>query len=167
VSANSKAGHAANSASPAGTDPAATGSTDLRHEIERIRGQLATTVGQLATKADVTAARGRAAELRQRMTGKAGQARSQASARAGSLRGRLARKGAAGQKARSARPARRAEVRDRLGEIGVRPWEAAPAQVREAVAKVSRSARRRRAPLAIAAGLLVLGYLIVRRWRSQ
>ena len=46
-------------------------------------------------------------------------------------------------------------------------WRATPEPVRQAVAKGASTARQRRVPLAVAAGVLMAGYLIIRRGRRR
>jgi len=171
VSSGKKAGNDATSASHAGTEPTATATDDvdeLQHDIERTREHLGQTVGQLAAKADVKAvARGKATELSERVKGKTGQLRGQAAARAEGARSQLAGKTAvARHRAQSASEGRMTQVRDQVAAIGTPVWEATPEQVRNVVAKGAAGARRRRAPLAIGVGVLVLGLLIIRRWRG-
>ncbi len=59
------------------------------------------------------------------------------------------------------------QVRGQVAAVGTPVWEATPEQVRNVVAKGAAGARRRRAPLAIGVGVLVLGLLIIRRWRGR
>ena len=171
VSSGKKAGNDATSASPAGTRPAGPVADDvdeLQHDIERTREHLGQTVGHLAAKADVKAmARGKATELSERVKGKTGQLRGQAVARAEGARSQFAGKTAvARHRAQSAGEGRIAQVREQVVAIGTPVWEATPEQVRNVVAKGAADARRRRAPLAIGVGMLVLGLLIIRRWRG-
>jgi Protein of unknown function (DUF3618) len=171
VSSGKKAGNHATSASHAGNEPTATPTDDadeLQYDIERTREHLGQTVGQLAAKADVKAmARGKATELSERVRNKSGQFRGQAAARAEGARSQLAGKTAAARhRAQSASEGRIAQVREQVAAIGTPAWEATPEQVRNAVAKGAAGARRRRASLAIGVGVLVLGLLIIRRWRG-
>jgi hypothetical protein len=59
-----------------------------------------------------------------------------------------------------------AELTGRAAAIGGPVWGAAPEPVRQAVAKGADGARRHAAPLAMAAGMLILGYLTI-RWRRR
>ena len=59
------------------------------------------------------------------------------------------------------------ELTGRVAAVGTPVWEATPEPVRQAVAKGASSARRRRAPLAVTAGMLALGYLTIRWWRRR
>lgn len=58
-------------------------------------------------------------------------------------------------------------LRSRPAVAGKRAWEATPQRLRRTAAKGADGARQRRVPLAAAAGLLVVGYLVVRRWRRR
>jgi Protein of unknown function (DUF3618) len=141
----------------------------LQQEIERTREQLGETVEQLAAKADVKArAHDKAAELSGRTKSKASQARKEAAARAGSVRSQLAGKtGAARQKAISAAAEGKGQLQARVAAAAKPVWEVTPEPVQQAVAKGASTARQRRVPLAAAAAALILGYLAIRRWRSQ
>ena len=55
----------------------------------------------------------------------------------------------------------------RAAAAGTPVWQASPEPVRQAVAKGASSARQRRAPLAVAAGVLIVGYLAIRWWRKR
>jgi hypothetical protein len=127
----------------AGAGPAAADDVQqLEQEIERTRDQLGATAEQLAAKADVKArARAKAAEMAGRVKSTATGTRQQAAARAGSVRGQVAgTTAAARQKAISAG---------------------------QAVAKGASTARQHPVPLAVAAGLLIAGYLALRQWRKR
>jgi Protein of unknown function (DUF3618) len=58
-------------------------------------------------------------------------------------------------------------LRSRPAVAGKRVWEATPQQLRRTAAKGADGARQRRVLLAAAAGLLVVSYLVVRRWRRR
>jgi Protein of unknown function (DUF3618) len=142
---------------------------ELRAEINQTREQLGETVEQLAAKADVKArARDKAAELTDRVTGKASHAGAQAAATAGKIRDQLAGTAAfTGQKAMTVATASKDQLSGRVMAAATPVREATPEQVRQAVAKAGSTARRRRAPLAVAAGVLVFCYLAIRRWRRR
>jgi hypothetical protein len=91
-------------------------------------------------------ARDKAAALTGRVRGKTSQARAQAAASAGKAKEQLS---------------------DRVVAVGTPVWQATPEPVRQAVAKGASSARQRRAPLAVAAGMLAVGLLAVRWWRRR
>ncbi len=98
------------------------------------------------------------------MKAKADQARQEAAAKAESVLGQLAGKTAtARQKAQSAGEAGKGQIQKQVAPV----WEAAPDPVRQAVTRGASTARQRRIPLAVALGALVLGYLIVRRWKRR
>lgn len=59
------------------------------------------------------------------------------------------------------------QVRDRVTATTGPLWQATPDPVKEVVAKGATGARQRRIPLAVAAGVLIVGYLVVRRRRSR
>jgi ABC-type transporter Mla subunit MlaD len=141
----------------------------LEQEIERTREQLGETVEQLAAKADVKSrAQTRAAEVSRRVKTKASQARQQAAARAGNVCGQLAGKTAAARhQAVSAGAAGKDQLRSRVAAVGTPLREATPESLRLAAAKGASGARRYRAPLAVAAGVLVGGYLANRWWRKR
>lgn len=126
----------------------------LQAEIERTREQLGETVQELAGRADVKSrARARAAE-----------ARRNAAARAGSVRSQVANKTtAARQKVTSASADRKDQLRTRAAPV----WEATPEQVRRAVTKGANSARDGWVPLAVAAGVLMVGSLAAWQWSRR
>jgi Protein of unknown function (DUF3618) len=141
----------------------------LEREIELTREQLGETVEQLAAKADVAGrARAKAAEVSGQVKAKANQARQEAAARAGSVRSQLAGKTAAAQqKAVSAGGAGKDRLQSQVAAAGTPLWEAAPEPLRRAAAKGASGARERRVPLAVAAGALISGYLVIRWWRRR
>lgn len=141
----------------------------LEAEIERTRQQLAETVQELAARVDVKSrARAKAAEVTGRMKSTTVQAGSNAAARAGNMRRQVAsRTTAARQKAISAGAGGRDQLRNRAAAAGAPVWEATPEQVRRAVTKGADSARERWMPLALAAGVLIVGYLAVRQWSRR
>lgn len=142
---------------------------ELQQEIEQTRGQLGETVEQLVAKTDVKArARAKAAGLTGQVRGKTSQARTQAVARAGKMRDQLASKtGGTGQRAMSWGTAARQQLAGRLVAAGTPVREATPEPIRQALVKGASSARQRRAPLAVAAGVLAFGYLAIRWWRRR
>ena len=108
-------------------------------------------------------AQGKAAELADRVNGQARQARAKAAARAGSVRDQLTSNTvAAGQRAVYLG----AVAKDQAVAAGGSVWEATPEQARQAVAKGADSARQHRVPLAVAACVLVVGFLPI-RWRRR
>jgi Protein of unknown function (DUF3618) len=142
---------------------------ELQQEIEQTREHLGETVDQLVAKTDVRArAQDKAVELTGRVKGKTGQARTQAAVRAGKVRDQLARKTAgAGRRAKSAGTAVKEQLPGRVASAGAPVWQATPEPVRQAVAKAASTARQRRVPLAVAASVLIVGYLGIRRWRRR
>jgi ABC-type transporter Mla subunit MlaD len=141
----------------------------LEQEIERTREQLGETVEQLAAKADVKSrAQAKAAEVSRRVKATASQAQQGAAAQAGNVRGQLAdRTAAARHNAASAGGAGKDQLRSRVAAVGTPLWDATPESLRQAAAKGAGSARERRGPLAIAAGALIAGYLVIRWWRKR
>jgi hypothetical protein len=141
----------------------------LEAEIERTRQQLGETVQELASRVDVKSrARAKAAELSGRMKGTTVQARRNAVARAGNVRSQVTSKtGAARQKAISAGAGGRDQLRNRAAAVGAPVWQATPEQVRRAVTKGASGARERWMPLAVAAGVFIVGYLAVRQWNRR
>jgi hypothetical protein len=138
----------AGAASAAPDDP-----QELEREIERTREQLGETVELLAAKADVKRrAQAKATELSERIKTKAGQARQKAAARGDSVRGQLAGTTATAQK--------------RVMAAATPVWEATPEPVRQAVAEGARTAKQRQVPLAAAAGVIIVGYLLI-KWRRS
>jgi Protein of unknown function (DUF3618) len=142
---------------------------ELRQQIEQAREHLGETVEQLVAKTDLKArAQDRAAELAGRVKGTASQARTQAAVRAGNVRDQLARTTAGtGRRAKSAGTAVSEQFRGRVASAGAPVWQATPEPVRQAIATAASTARQRRVPLAVAAGVLGVGYLAVRRWRRR
>lgn len=138
---------------------------ELQQEIEQTREQLGETVEQLVAKADVKArAQDKAAMLANRVKGQAGQTRAQAAARAGSARDQATSSAAAaGQRAVYLG----ATAKDQVTAAGESVWQATPEPARQAVAKGAATARQHRVPLAVAAGVLIAGLLIVRWWRKR
>lgn len=134
---------------------------ELREEIEQTREQLGETVEQLAAKTDVKPrARAKAADLTGRVKGKAAQARAKAAEGGAGVRSQAAGKTApARQKA--------AAGRDRLQAQAAGAWQAAPDSVRRTVAKGASTASQRRVPVAVAAAVLIAGYLVFRWWRRR
>jgi hypothetical protein len=141
----------------------------LEAEIERTREQLGETVQELVARVDVKSrARAKAAELTGAMKSTTLQARQNAAARAGSVRGQVADKTAsARQKAMSASGTGKDQFRSRVAAVGGPVWEATPDQVRQAVTKGANGARERWMPIAVAAGVLIVGYLAIRRWNGR
>lgn len=137
----------------------------LRQEIERTREQLGETVEQLAGKADVKSrARAKAAELTGRVKSTVAQSRARAAERAGGIRGQLAgTSGAVRQKAATAGGTGKSQLQARVAPL----WNAAPEQVRRAVATGASTARQRRLPLGGALAALIVCYLAVQRWRKR
>jgi Protein of unknown function (DUF3618) len=154
----------------AGAEPSAPDDVQqLQQEIERTREQLGETVEQLAAKADVKArAREKAAELSGRAKSTTSQARKEAAARAGRARNQLADKTAAARhKAMAVSRSGPDQMQRRIAARGKPVWEATPEQVRRAVAKGASSAKQRRGPIAAAVSVLILGYVVIRRWRRR
>ena len=124
---------------------------------------------QLAAKADVPGrARAKAAEVSGQVKAKASQAQQEATSRAGSVRGLLAGQTAtARQKAVSVGGAGKEQLQSQVAAVGTPLWEATPEPLRQAAAKGASGARERRVPLAVAAGALITGYLVIRWWRRR
>ncbi len=159
----------------------------LEHEIERTREQLGETVGQLAAKADVKSmAAAKASEVSERMKSKADQARQQAASTAGNVRSQIAGKAdQARQQAASTAGAMRGQLADKTATVrqkaqsagqsgkdqivaaGGPVWDAAPEPVKQAVVKGASTAKERRMPVALAVGAIVIGLLVLRRWRGR
>jgi ABC-type transporter Mla subunit MlaD len=141
----------------------------LKQEIERTREQLGETVEQLAAKADVKSrAQTRAAEVSRRVKTKASQAQQQAVAQAGNVRGQLADKTAAARhKAVSAGGAGKDQLQSRVAVMGTPVWEAAPEPLQRSVARGVSTAKQHRVLLAVAAGVVIAGYLAIRRWGKR
>jgi hypothetical protein len=142
---------------------------ELRQEIEDTRDQLADTVQQLAAKADVKArAHDKAVELTQKVKSKASQTQAHADASATNARSQVARRTAAArQQVMPFVSAGKDHLHSRAAALGAPVREATPEPVRQAVSKAASIVRHRRAPLAAAAGALVVAYLAVRWWRRR
>jgi len=126
----------------------------VRQEIERTREQLGETVEQLAAKTDV---KGKAAAT-------AARARAQAAAQVSKVRGQLAgRPAAARQKVAAAGATAKTQLQARAAPLR----DATPEPVRRAVAKGAGTVKQRRAPLAVAALMLIAGYVALRWWRKR
>jgi cell division septum initiation protein DivIVA len=124
----------------------------LTQEIHETREQLGETVEALAGKADATAlAEDKTSQLSGRLRSGASQASQQAAAKAGLLRSQLAgRMSGPLQNAQSAAGTARDQVR-----------KITPDQLPEAARKTAAAAWRRRAPLAVTVGVIVLACLAV------
>ncbi len=141
----------------------------LEAEIERTRQQLGETVQELASRVDVRSrARAKAAELSGRMKTTTLQARQNAASRAGGVRSQVTNRTAAvRQRATSAGAGGRDQLRNRAAAVGAPVWQATPEPVRRAVTKGANGARERWMLLAGAAGVLIVGYLAVRKWGGR
>jgi len=139
----------------------------LETEIDRTREQLGETVQELVARADVKRlARAKAAELRGRVKDTTSQARRTAALGAVSVRSQVADKTAgARQKATSAGATRKDQLRNRAAAVSAPVWQATPEPVRRAVTKGGNGAKERWLPLTLAAGVLIVGYLALRRWK--
>jgi ElaB/YqjD/DUF883 family membrane-anchored ribosome-binding protein len=142
---------------------------ELQQQIEQTREQLGETVEQLVAKADIKArAQDKVSELTSRAKGKASQARAQAANGAGNARDQLASKTAdVSQKVKSAGTAVTEQLSGRAAVAAGPAWKATPEPARQAVAKTAGNVRQRPVPLAVAAAVLIVGYLVVRRWRKR
>ena len=149
------------------TAPDATRQLEL--EIERTREQLGDTVQELLARVDVKArARAKATEVSGKAKSTIVQARNQAVTRAGGVRDQVAgNTAAARQKAASAGRAGRDQVRGRIVAAGTPAWGAMPEQVRRAVTKGTNGAREHPMPLAVAAGVVIVGCLVIWQWKSR
>jgi hypothetical protein len=154
------------------TGSVATAPDDVRQlqlQIERTREQLGETVQELLARVDVKArARAMATEVSGKCKSTMVQARNQAAIRAGGVRDQVAGNTvAARQKAASAGRAGKDQVRGRIVAAGTPAWEAMPEQVRRTVTKGASGARERWMPLAVAAGVVIIGYLAIRQWKVR
>ena len=138
----------------------------VEQEIERTREQLGETVEQLAAKADVKGrARAKAAEVSERVKSKTSQAQNEVASGAENVRSQLvAKTAAARQKAISAGGAGKDQLQGRTATVVTPVWEAAPEPLRRSVARGASTARQHRVPLAVAAGVVIAGYLAIRWW---
>jgi small-conductance mechanosensitive channel len=119
----------------------------LEEKIAQTREQLGETVEQLVAKTDVKArAQAKAADLTQRAKDTADQVRQQAASVGG---------------------AGREQLQSRASEAGAPLWAAAPDPLKRAVAKGTEGARQHRKPLAIAAGVLIIGAVVIRWWTRR
>ncbi len=127
----------------------------LELEIERTREQLGETVQELIARADVKArALAKATEVSGKCKSTMVQARKHAATRAAGVRGQIAGKTVA--------------ARQRAASAGAPAWEAMPAQMRQAAAKAAAGARQHWLPLAIAAGVVIVGCVAFRNgWHNR
>jgi cobalamin biosynthesis Mg chelatase CobN len=166
MTASGRAGNPAAGKQPAQPQPPAGGAVpgdeqELREEIEQTRELLGETVEQLAAKTDVKArARAKAADLTGRVKDKTAQARAKAGDGGAGVRSQTAGKTALARQQAAA-------ARNRLQAQAAGAWQAAPEGVRRTVAKGASTANQRRAPLAVAAAVLIAGYLVFRWWRRR
>jgi Protein of unknown function (DUF3618) len=157
-------------ADAAATEPAPPDDPEeLREQIERTRDRLGETVQALAAKADVKArAQDKAAQLTERLKGKADQARQQAIAKAGQVQGQLADKTAGPrQKVASVSGPANEQVRQQAATAVAKISTVTPDPVQRAAAKAADTVRRHRVPLAVAVGAAVLAWLVIGRWRRR
>jgi cobalamin biosynthesis Mg chelatase CobN len=144
---------------PGGTAP--DDEQELRHEIEQTREQLGETVEQLAAKTDVKSrARAKAAAVTGRVKDKTAQIRAKAGDGGAGVRSQ-----AAGKTAQARQQATAAKNQIQARAAGA--WQAAPDGVRRTAAKAAGTASQRRVPLAVAAAVLITGYLVFRWWRRR
>jgi len=135
----------------------------LKEQIEQTRERLGDTVNQLAAKADVKArAQAKTADLTQRAKDKATQLGQQANDTGRQLADKTV---AASHQALSAGEAGKDQVQARVSAAGKPVWEATPEPVRRATTTGTTFAARYRVQLAVAAGALIVGYVIIRRVR--
>jgi Protein of unknown function (DUF3618) len=128
----------------------------LAEDIERTREQLGDTVETLAAKLDVKAqARGKTAEMRNRVAAVSGQAAERVTATTGSVKQQMASK--------TGRLTKAATVG------GAKIQQLTPEPARQVTARAARTARERPVPYAAAAAgaaaLLLTGWLVWRRGR--
>jgi hypothetical protein len=142
---------------------------ELKQEIERTREQLGETVEALAAKADVKAqARAKASQVTGRLKSKSAQAKQQAAATAGQLQRRLADQAAGSrQKAASISGPAADRARQQAAVAGERLSKVTPDPVQRVAAKAAAAGRERRVQLVMAAGVAVLAWLLIARWRQR
>jgi hypothetical protein len=140
----------------------------LKEEIERTREQVGQTVEALAAKTDVKAqAMDKARQITERVKGGAGQAVQQAAAKADTARSQLASTTAGPrQKIQAISKPGKDQIQSQASAAAAAISAATPEPVRGAVRKTAATARERRLPLALAAGLAALAGLIT-RWRRR
>ena len=130
-------------AGPSGATGPPDDAEQLKEQIEATRDRLGETVERLAAKADVKAqAQATVTNLTQRAKDRTSQVRQQAAAAGGSGRARVSA---------AAAPL----------------WDAAPDPVKQAVSTGTEGARQYRRQLAIAAGVLVAGVVVLRWWNRR
>jgi hypothetical protein len=96
--------------------------------------------------------------------GQTSQARAQAAARAGNACDQVTSGAvAAGQRAAYLG----ATAKDQMAAAGGSAWQATPEPARQAVVKGAATTRQHRVPLAVAASVLIAGFLIARWWRKR
>jgi Protein of unknown function (DUF3618) len=141
----------------------------LEAEIERTRERLGATVNEIAARLDVKSrAQAKAAEVSGRIKSTTVQARTNAAARAGSVRSQVTSKTVATrQKVISVGAGGKDQLRNQAAAVAKPVWEATPEPVRRAVTKGASTARERWVPLALAAGVLIVGYLAARQWSRR
>jgi len=170
VTSSGRAGKPAGAEQPTGPQPVPGGTVpdseqELRQDIERTREQVGATVEQLAAKTDVKArARAKATEMAGRMKGKTAQARVKAADRGAGVRSQMAGKAVM---ARQQAAAGRGQLRTRAAAVGTPVWQAAPEPLRHTLTKGFGTARQHRAPLTIAAAMLIASYQAFQWWRRR
>jgi ABC-type transporter Mla subunit MlaD len=141
----------------------------LKTEIEQTRQQLGDTVDQLAAKADVKGrAQAKAADLTQQAKDTAAQVKKQAAARADQVKQQAATTAGQVKQQASTTTGQVKEQAVSVAGAGQEQLQArTPESVKRAAATGLTKARQNPKPLAIAAGVLALGAVIIRRWRRR
>lgn len=144
------------------TDP-----EQLRQDIERTREELGETVEALIAKADVKArARERVGELSGRLREATTQAREQATAKVGQARSQIAGRSADAKHAAAGTAVPTDQLQARAAAVGQTLRGATPDPVQKAAQRAMATASQRRVMIAAAAvGVVVVGFVLVRRWR--
>jgi hypothetical protein len=160
---------ASQTAPPSGAENAPSDdAAGLQQQIEQTREQLGETVERLVAKTDLKArAKDKAASLVGQVKDQVRQVKTHAAARAGTARDQLA-SNTAGARQKAADLGSAAKEQALAGAAAAVPvWEAAPEPARQAVAKGAGATRQHRVPLAVVAGALIVGFLVIRWWRKQ
>ena len=144
-------------------DPGASSVPDdpdqIRQDIERTREQLGDTVEALVAKTDVKAqAKGKVGQLTERLKGTTTQARTQLAQKTAGVRQAATTNGAQG----------RDQLQARATAVGSKVRDVTPEPVQRAARQAAARTSPRQATIAaVAAGVVLLGFILVRRRRRR
>jgi hypothetical protein len=139
----------------------------LRQDIERTREELGETVEALIAKTDVKArTRERIGEISERLRGKTAQAKEQATSRVGQARSQIVGKASDAKHAATGTAVPTDQLQARAAAVGKTIRDVTPDPVQKAAQRAMATASQRRVLVAAAAvGVVVVGVVVIKRWR--